>query len=205
MRRLLLITATGLITLYTYSQTPSWNDNDRNYLLENLTRSRDALIKETENLSEAQWNFKESADRWSIKEIVEHIGIWELIFQREINQALRAGPQADLQKAAKPDSVYLGFIMEEHPHITTESTKPFTFSVPMGLTDGKTNLAWVNKLRNESLSYIRTTHDDLRAYFLKSGRPNVHQIFINTFGHTDRHIRQIKKVKAHPGYMRLKS
>lgn len=208
MKKLSLFAATALVSLCTYSQTSTstftWNDKDRNYLVDNLTRSRDELIKETENLTEAQWNFKESPDRWSIKQIVEHIGIWELLFQKEISQAIGAGPQADLKKDAKPDSVYLGFIMEEHQHITTDYTKPFTFSVPMGLSDGKTNLAWVTKMRNESINYISSAKDDLRAYYSQAGRPNVHQRFITTFGHTDRHLRQIRKVKSHPDYPKNK-
>src|SRR5215470_8399625 len=76
-----------------------WTETDRKYLLENLTHTRDLLIEETKGLTEAQWNFKESKDRWSINEITEHLALWELILEREISQALFAGPQPDkLQK-----------------------------------------------------------------------------------------------------------
>lgn len=208
MKKLLLLAIAGLINLFAYSQTSTqiftWADNDKKYLIDNLTRSENELVKETENLSDEQWNFKESPDRWSIKEIVEHIGIWELIFQREISQAISAGVQPAMRKDAKPDSVYLGFIMEEHQHITTDYTKPFTFSVPMGLSDGKTNIARFLKMREESINYLRVVKDDLRDYYLPGGKSNVHQRFITTFGHTDRHLRQIKKVKSHPDYPKAK-
>jgi hypothetical protein len=40
-----------------------WSEENRKYLIENLTRSREAVINETKNLSPAQWNFKESPER----------------------------------------------------------------------------------------------------------------------------------------------
>lgn len=190
-----------LLAYSTLAQTTrQWTENDRKYLLDNLVRSRDLLLKETRNLTPEQWNFKEAPDRWSINQVVEHISFYELLYQREINMALRSGPQPDSITDAKPDSVYVGYIMEEKPHVTTEFTKPFTFSVPMGLNDGKNNIAWYTKMRNESIDYIKSTTDNLRTYTLKAGRPNIHQLYIYVYGHTDRHLRQIQKIKQHPNY-----
>ena len=202
MKKLLLFVATGIVlSATTTAQQPvNWTEQDRTYLLTELTRSRDELIRETKGLSEKQWNFKESPERWSINQIVEHLSIWELLFQREISQAMAGGPQPSLQQKQRPDSSKLSFLMEEKPHITTEYTKPFTFSVPMGINKGENNLQWFLKQRNESLSYLSTTKDDLRAYYLKEGRGSIHQIYISTFGHTDRHLRQVRKIKAHPQY-----
>jgi hypothetical protein len=152
-------------------ETKPWSETDRRYLLENLTRARDQLIKETQNLTEAQWNFKEASGRWSIKEVVEHIALWELLFQREISQALSAGPQPELAKAAKPDSIYTTFIMETKPHVSVEYTKPFTFSLPMGLNTGANNMAWLLKMRNESILYLTSAKEDLRAHFLNPAAP----------------------------------
>lgn len=181
-------------------ETNLWTEADRKYLLDNLMRSRDELIRETEGLSQNQWNFKESTDRWSINEIVEHIAIWELLLDHEISRGLSAGPQPELIKMAKSDSEYLGFIMEEKPHVSIEYTKPFTYTLPMGLNTGKNNLAWFLKMRNESVDYVTRATEDLRIYFLKPGRGCTHQVYITLFGHTDRHLRQIKKVKQHPNY-----
>ena len=199
---LILLIIISNITSSGAQETKLWTENDRQYLLANLTRSKDMLIKETAHLSAEQWNFKETDDRWSIKQVVEHIAFWELLLQREVSQDLYAGPQPELNKTAKPDSIFLGFIMQENPHIATDYTKPFTFSVPMGLNDGKNNMAWFLKMRNESIDYLTTATEDLRSYYLKSGRGNIHQVYITTFGHTDRHLRQILKIKQHPKYPR---
>jgi hypothetical protein len=177
-------------------QTRLWSEEDKKYLLDNLARTRDSVTKETQNLSKAQWNFKESPDRWSINQIVEHLAIWELLLQREISQALLSGPRAELNKEGRTDSAVIAFLMEEKPHIATEYTKPFTFTVPMGSNDGKNNLAWFLKMRNEGIDYVDSTMADLRVYFLRPGRGNVHQVFITIFAHTDRHLRQIRRVKS---------
>ena len=134
--------------------------------------------------------------------IIEHLAIWELLLDREVSQALVAGPQQELTKNAKADSTILIFLMEEKPHITTEYTKPFTFTVPMGLNTGKNNLSWFLKMRNESLNFLDSSSLDLRYYFLRAGRGSVHQVYITIFAHTDRHLRQIRKVKTNANYPR---
>src|SRR6185436_17596673 len=116
-----------MLPLFAWAQeTQRWTDADRKYLLENLIRSRDELVKETQGLSKKQWTFKESADRWSINEVVEHLAIFELIFDREIGRSLGGKPQPEFNKDVRPDSSYTNFIMEDEPHITTNYTKPFT-------------------------------------------------------------------------------
>jgi hypothetical protein len=180
-------------------QMQNWSNDDRKYLIENLSRTRDSVIKETKNLSPAQWNFKESPDRWSINQIIEHLGIWELLLEREINQGLVAGARPELNDKITDSSV-IARLMEEKQHIATEYTKPFTFTVPMGLNEGKNNLAWFLKMRNEGIGFVDSTTTNLRAYFLRPGRGNVHQIFITIFAHTDRHLRQIRRVKLDPNY-----
>ena len=193
----------GLICIFLFAKLWSqklWSEDDRRYLLDNLKRTRDSLVKETQDLSVRQWQFKESADRWSINEVVEHLAIWELLLDREVSQALVAGPQQELTKNAKPDSSILLFLMEDKPHITTEYTKPFTFTVPMGLNSGKNNIAWFLKMRNESIAFLDSTKQDLRYFFLRPGRGNIHQVYITIFAHTDRHLRQIRKIKTNPNY-----
>jgi hypothetical protein len=199
--KLILASSCFLISLVAQAQK-LWTENDRKYLLDSLTSSRNLLMKETENLSSAQWNFKESPDRWSIKEVVEHIGIWELLLAHEVSKALSAGPQPELNKSVKPDSIFYGFIMEEKPHISVEYTKPFTYTLPVGLNDGKNNIAWFLRMRNESIEWLKIASEDLRSYYLKPGRPNIHQVYITTYGHTLRHIRQIQKIKSNSEYPR---
>lgn len=181
-----------------------WTETDRKYLLDNLVRSREELLNETAGLTTEQWIFKESSDRWSINEIVEHIAIWELLMTHQISKQLSAGPQPALARNAVPDSLNFNFIMEEKEHHSTDYTKPFTYTLPMGLNNLENNLSWLLKMRNESIDFISTTGDDLRMYYTQGSRSNTHQVYITLFGHTDRHIRQIRKVKQHAMYPKAK-
>ena len=190
----------GFIFFSHAQNVKQWTEDDRQFLLENLIRSREELIQETQGLSKEQWTFKESRDRWSINQVVEHIAIWEMLLDHDVSRALGDGLKPDLYKTAKPDSIFISFIMEEKPHISTEYTKPFTYTVPMGLNELKNNIAWFLKLRNESTEYLETAKEDLRSYNLKPGSPTIHQRYITIFGHCDRHLRQIRKIKQHPGY-----
>lgn len=181
-------------------QAKTWSNDDRKYLIENLSRTRDSIIKETKNLSQAQWNFKESPGRWSINQVVEHLALWELLLQREITQALVAGARPEFSDDKRTDSSVVNFLMEEKPHISTDYTKPFTYTVPLGLNPGENNVAWFLKMRNESIGFVDSTASNLRVYFLRQGRGNVHQVLITIFAHTDRHLRQIRRVKSDPGF-----
>lgn len=173
-----------------------WSETDRQYTLDNFKRVRGELIKETENLTTAQWNFKESPDRWSIAEIVEHLGIWERVWAREIDMATRNKPQPELNAKAKPDSYFNEWIMEEKAHDAPD------FAKPTGLLEGKKNLTFFLLQNDLNIKYIETTPLDMRAYFEQNNREprSLHHVLIFQWGHVDRHLRQIRKVKSHPKY-----
>lgn len=197
---ILALAGMGIIFLARAQEAKLWTEADRKYLLENLVRSRDELVRETTGLSKKQWSFKESPDRWSINEVVEHLALYELIFDREIVQSIANGQHPDWNKDTKHDSTFFNFIMETKPHVTLDFTKPFSYATPMGLNELSNNMAWLLKMRNESVEFVKSTDLDLRAYFRAPDRPNIHQTYIYVFGHIDRQLRQIRKIKTHPNY-----
>jgi DinB superfamily len=196
---LLLITVSSLA-----QEVKVWTEADRKYLVDNLIRDRDEVIQATKGLSKKQWSFKESPDRWSINEVLEHIDRWELIFDSRIAGSLAAGKNPERMAKTQPDSTFVNFIMEEKPHYSLEYTKPFSYTIPMGMNDLDSNLAWFLKMRNELIEYVKTTNDDLRMYFNGMFATSIHQTCIYTFGHGDRHLRQIAKIKKDPKYQALK-
>jgi hypothetical protein len=144
----------SLGSVATAQEVKLWTEVDRKYILDNLMRSRDVLITETQGLTEEQWRFKEAPDRWSINEIVEHIALWELLLDYRISRQLSAGPQPERAKNAIPDSITFNFIMEKKSHISTDYTSPFTYTLPMGLNDLGNNMSWFLKMRNESIDFV---------------------------------------------------
>ncbi|MEM9674194.1 MAG: DinB family protein [Bacteroidota bacterium] len=181
------------------SSVPVWTEEDREYLLDNLIRSKIELAEETSGLTNEQWNFKENPDRWSINQIVEHLAIYELIFINEISVALQIGELPQITKYA-PDSLFISQDPEGLKRkATTDFTKPFTYTVPLGNNEGKNNLTWFLKMRNESTEFIKGETSNLRIYYINFG-PNIHQKYLQAFTHVDRHLRQIRRVKTHPNY-----
>ena len=204
--KITLITLTlviGLLNLskgQTKTEEPSkvsvWTEADRKYLLDNLIRSEEEIIAETKNLTKGQWNFKESADRWSINQIVEHIALWEILFMHEISRALATEPNPTF--TAEPDSVFLD--QDSKGLNAMDYTKPFSFAIPLGNNEGKTNVIWLTTMRNESIDYLKNETKNIKLQYDYCGGANVHQYYLAIFSHTDRHLRQIKKVKTHPKY-----
>ena len=193
-------------TLLSYGQAdeeklsaPVWTETDRQYLLDNLIRSKEALLTETKGLTDEQWNFKESSNAWSINQIIEHLALYELIFTNDIAVALQMGALPDFPHYA-PDSLFADQDpLDLRRNKTTDFTKPFSYTVPLGNNKGTNNLIWITKMRQEVIDFVRTEDRNLRTYYVNFG-PNVHQKCMMIFSHSDRHLRQVKRVKAHPTY-----
>ncbi len=192
----------SLFPTYSFSQTqesgPEWSTEDRAHLLENLIRSKDQLLKETADLTEGQWHFKESQDRWSINQIVEHLSLWELILMHEISVSLRIGP-IDHFDPNIPDSTFLNQDPDINPNKTRSFTTPFSYTVPLGYNDGIDNVNWWLGMRAESIEFLQDETRNLRRHYINFGQ-NVHQQYLIIFSHTDRHLKQISRVKQHPDY-----
>lgn len=182
------------------SDIPVWSEADRKFLLDNLIRTNEEIINETKNLTQAQWNFKETEDRWSINQIIEHIAIWELLFMREISQALANEPDS-LFTAYPPDSAFLSSSTKETKAANAlEYTKPFSFAVPLGNNIGSSNITWFTTMRSESIEYLKKENRNIRLAYDRCSGKNVHHYYLMIFSHTDNHLKQIKKVKSHPAY-----
>lgn len=195
MKRIYIILSLLTLCLSGFSQNAE--NNDLKIVVENLNRTRGNLIKATENLTPAQWSFKESPERWSISEIVEHLSIWEILWNKELQVMTQNKPQPELRATCLPDSYYKEFIMEEKTHNSAEITHP------RGFVEGKNTIVWFTKLRDINIKFAENLKIDMRDYFERTGTPNprnMYNVYIYVWGHIDRHIRQINKVKAHPNY-----
>ena len=183
-----------------YAQTdqPIWTVKDRQYLLENLERTRNEIIKETGDLSPEQWHFKETDTSWSIAQVVEHIGLYERTFLSESSVIRQTKPEPELAMNARTDSSYLTWMNEPQAHTANK------IHIPLELMKGKDNLTFFLYGRNLIVDFIRTTKDDLKAYYTFRGgdekRRSLHALFVVHFGHTDRHLRQIRRIKQHQNF-----
>ena len=103
--------------LFCFAQAtqPIWTENDRQFLVENLERTRNEMMKEAEKLSPRQWHFKETDTSWSIAKVVEHMGLYERTFLAEATVIRQGKPVPELATNARADSSYLAWMNDPQP------------------------------------------------------------------------------------------
>mgnify|MGYP001199447310 CR=1 FL=1 len=176
-----------------------WTIRDRAMLLKELERTKQAIIAETNSLTPDQWHFKPSKDAWSIAQVVEHLGIYERIFLQEAWIATELPPQPQYYITTLSDSTYLSWMAESQSHTAAEN------AIPLGYMKGIDNLSFFTFGRDHIIDFVNKTDKDLKVHFTpREGEPNnrrsIHGLFVVHYGHTDRHLRQILRIKSHPSY-----
>jgi hypothetical protein len=71
---------------------------------------------------------------------------------------------------------------------------------PKRQIDLATGLDACRKLHDEMLEYARTTSDDLRGHMETSEGIDAYQWLLGISAHAQRHILQIREIKADPGF-----
>ncbi len=188
----------------------TWTKEDQTYIINELKRTTTALENELEGLSEAQADFRIDSQQWSIKQIVAHLEMQNQLHFREITVLSRAPSYPELQEitTGKDD------------HFTAYADNPQSGTSQWYLDPGNKfaslNDAWqaFYKARTELLRFVENTDIDLRSRFtyrkqidpdkikeLSIGEVrDLHQLLLTGIAHTDRHINQIRKIKAHPNF-----
>lgn len=176
-----------------------WTESDRAILLKEFERTKKEIIAETETLTNAQWHFKPSEDAWSIAQVVEHLGLYERIFLQEAWIATELLPQPEYHVNSLTDSTYLSWMAERQSHNAPEN------AIPLGYMKGKDNLHFFTFGRDRIFDFVKKTNKDLRVHFTpREGEPNnrrsIHGLLTVHYGHTDRHLRQIGRIKSNTNY-----
>lgn len=175
----------------------SWTEADRRALAGHYKRTKAEVNQETGALTSAQWNFKEGSDKWTIGQVLEHLNMWSLLTQFDARAAGYFGERPDLAAVCKSDSANTSFIYETNPHTSPD------FTIPTGLIKDENNLKMFNAKYDEIISAIEQSKLNYRL-IVREGKDGYHrdlaQIYIIHYGHVDRHLRQIKRIKSHPNF-----
>jgi hypothetical protein len=198
-RFIIILLVTRLIPGNAYSQKNQlWSDSDRKFLVDNLERTKLEITRQTQQLSLAQWSYKEDSTKWSIGQVLEHLGLYERIFAQEADIMLSARPEPVSYSLSLPDSSYINWKNDPGPHKAEWNAEP------SGFIEGSNNLTYFLFRRNHIIDFIKTTTYDLKARFTyrwgKEQRRSIHALMVVHFGHTDRHIKQIDRIKHAAGF-----
>jgi hypothetical protein len=170
---------------------------ERQRLVAHLEMTESWLDDEVKNLSDAQLKFKMTPASWSVEEVVMHLAIAEPQYWDQFNQSLAKPAQPDFKPQAT-DTAMLWYGIDRTQRTTTGEAR-----VPRDqFTDMKSAHASFKKLRGEMMQVAKGTQEDLRARQFLTASQDLYQWFLMISTHSQRHIMQIREVKAHKDFPR---
>ena len=172
----------------------SMTELERQRLVAHLEMTGAWLPDEVSGLSPAQLRFRPAPSTWNILEVLEHLAISNPIYWKQLHEAMKKPP--DRSKPTGTDEGILWYGIDR-----TQREKAIPSEDAKGrLREVSSPLAALRRLHEEMLRYARTTHDDLRAHYVERQGSDVYQWFLLISTHEQRHILQIRELKAHPEF-----
>jgi hypothetical protein len=167
-------------------------DLERQRLVAHLEMTAGWLIDEVSGLSPAQLSFRRAPGTWTILEVVDHLNVTADIYWQDLQAAVKA---ASGRKTTMTDTDILWYGIDR-----TDRERAIPTEVPKGLADIRAGLETYRKLHARLLQYVRTTQDDLRNRFVERQRCDAYQWALLITTHEQRHVLQIREIKAAPGF-----
>jgi DinB superfamily len=192
--RPIVLVATLLFCLARTASAGELTPGERQRLLAHLEMTEQWLVSELAGLSPAQLTFRMAPDSWSIMDVVEHLAIAEPQYWQKLRDSMKQPPTTEKLEATDAGILWYGIDR-------TNRARTGEARVPHGqyktIAD---SLGTFRKLRTEMAGYAKTTTEDLRARKLLEGNMDVYQWFVMISSHSQRHILQIREIKAHGSY-----
>ena len=188
--------ASTLVSLVLASPLPreGMKDVDRQRLVAQLEMTESWLESELHGLSPAQLTFRMTLDSWTITDVVEHLAIAEPQYWDQLQNSMKREPTGAKSEASDADILWYGIDR-------TKRAKTGEARVPTGrFENARAALGEFRKLRTTMMGYAKTTQEDLRGRLLIDSKMDVYQWFLMISTHSQRHILQIREIKAHAGY-----
>jgi len=176
------------------------NQGERDRSMSYLHATRKQFLDTVGGLSEGQWKYKPSADRWSVAEVAEHLAVTEDAVYGVIQKAMESAPQPDKKAAAKGKDE---LIMKAVPDRSRRVQAPETVQPAGRFKTMAEAVAAFKSRRDRTIEYVQTTQADLRSHFAPHpflGDFDCYQWTVFLAAHSDRHIQQMKEVVGDPGF-----
>jgi hypothetical protein len=190
MRNLLFIPAIVLCV------TLSADATELSELLAHLNMTGSWFLDEVSSLSRAQLEFRPAPGSWTIMEVIEHLVMVGGIYWDDLQRAVKAPASGRIVSNRDIDILWYGIDRTyREPALASE--------IPPGqLRDLRAGLDTYRKHHARLLQYVRTTKDDLRGGFVDRQGSDAYQWALLISTHEQRHILQIREIKANPKFPR---
>jgi DinB superfamily len=193
MRRLFSLMILLVVTVLRLDAAPM-TDGERQRLLAHLDLTESWLVSEVSDLSEEQLRFRRASDTWNIMDVVEHLAIAEPQYWKHLQDSAKQPETTEKPEATDAGILWYGIDRSDRQ-------KTGEARVPKGRWNNiKDSLGEFRKLRATMRDYANTTSDGLRSRRLIDGNMDVYQWFLMISTHSQRHILQIREIKADPHF-----
>jgi DinB superfamily len=172
---------------------------DRDMLVDHLKKTEAAFLKSIDGVSDAQWAWKSSPDRWSVAEAAEHITKSEDMLRGMVEGMMKAPAAPEILAKTKGKEA---LILKAIPDRTNKAQAPEPL-IPKGTYASKAALIDAFKAARAKTLALAGGTSDLRAYAqagLPLGELDAYQATLFLSAHTERHTKQIEEVKTTAGY-----
>ena len=194
--RTLLLTATLSVVAVALVHTDELTQQERAHLLSHLEMTGNWLIDEVSGLSPEQLAFRPEKDVWNVMEVLEHLVVVGPIYWNDLQKALKNPAQPRAASTASGDAAMLWYgIDRTWREVAIPSERP-----PGRLNDLQTALQKYRDQHAQLIAYARTTKDDLRSHVVERQRCDAYQWALLISTHEQRHILQIRELKADPRF-----
>jgi hypothetical protein len=163
---------------------------ERQRLLSHLDMTSAWLTDEVESLSPAQLRFRRAPHEWSIAQVLDHLVMVGPIYWEDLQTALKAPPATFETRQTDADILWYGIDR-------TYREQAIPTEVPTGrTTDLREALATYRQAHDRLRRYVQSTDDDLRAHYVARQGSDAYQWVLLISTHEQRHILQIREIKA---------
>ena len=194
---LIILSLAGVMAAQAPAKT--FTEKDREAALKYLNETKDEFTKQMTGLSDAQLNFRAGEGRWTIGEIAEHIIVTEnALYGMITNQVMKAAaPKCEDPFRVGDTAIVLAITNRSQKFTAPEQIRP------NGRWKTRDELVTnFEKTRNQTIESMKSNKADLRNLFAPSpfGTLDGVQWFLFVSGHADRHLAQLREVKADAKY-----
>jgi len=160
-----------------------------------LEKTRADVLAATKGLSEAQWNFKQASNRWSVAQVTEHIAAAEDLLMDLVRQQVMKEPaRSNVVDVAAIDE----FVLKNIPDRSHKVQAPEPLQPSNRFGSPNDSLKHFQESRAKTIAFLKETKD-LRQHAMDNpiGKQlDAYEWVLFVAAHSERHTKQINEVKA---------
>ena len=189
-----LLLVAGAAVAYAQEVTPA----EKERALQYLETTKKGVLEATKGLSEAQWNFKPTPDRWSVAQVMEHIAAAEDFLMTLDKEKVMTAPAGEPGRDVKKTDEGVLAMVPDRSH-KVQAPEPLVPTNRFGSPEG--SIKHFVESRATTEDFVKNTMG-MRDHVLESpmGKLDAYEFVLLVAAHSERHTKQINEVKADPNF-----